>query len=123
MTYEMSVTFKGDYVEARSVGDKSYETAVALWREITRVCAEQNCYKVLGIAESSTAMPVMDSMQHAQLFKDFAITNRYRIAWAELNKDAFGNLKFLETVLFNRGMLNGRAFDNVEEAKQWLLHG
>ncbi len=35
MPYEMSVTFNGAYVEARSVGDKSYQTAVALWREIT----------------------------------------------------------------------------------------
>jgi hypothetical protein len=80
MNYEMSVTFKGDYVEARSLGDKSYQTAVTLWREITRVCTEHDCYKVLGIAESTTAMPVMDSLKHAQLFKDFAITNRYCIA-------------------------------------------
>ena len=121
MSYEMFVTFKVNYVEARSIGDKSYQTAVTLWREITRVCAEHDCYKVLGIAESSTAMPVMDSMNHAQLFKDFAVTNRYRIAWAELNKEAIGNLKFLETVLLNRGMLNGKVFHDVEEAKQWLL--
>ncbi len=66
-------------------------------------------------------MPVMDSLNHAQLFKDFAITNRYRIAWAELNKEAIGNLKFLETVLLNRGMLNGKVFHDVEEAKRWLL--
>ena len=121
MSYEMSVTFKGDYVEARSIGDKSYQTAVSLWSEITKVCAEHKCYKVLGIAESTTAMPVMDSMNHAQLFKDFAITNRYRIAWAELNKEALGSLKFLETVLLNRGMLNGKIFHDDEEARRWLL--
>jgi len=121
MTYEMSVTFKDDYVEARSKGDKNYQTAVVLWQEITRVCAQHNCYKVLGIADSTSAMPVMDSLNHAQLFKDFNINNRYRIAWAELNPDAVGNLKFLETVLSNRGMLNGKTFDDVEEARQWLL--
>ncbi len=44
MSYEMSVNFTGDYVEARSYGDKSYSTAVALWSEITRVCHENNCY-------------------------------------------------------------------------------
>jgi hypothetical protein len=121
MSYEMSVTFKGDYVEARSIGDKSYQTAVALWSEIIEVCAQHNCYKVLGIAESSTAMPIMDSMNHAQLFKDFEITNRYRIAWAELNKEAIASLKFLETVLSNRGMMNGKIFHDVDAAKQWLL--
>jgi hypothetical protein len=121
MSYEMSVIFMGDYVEARSSGDKSYQTAVALWQEITRVCAEHNCYKILGIAESSIPMPVMDSLKHAQLFKDFNINNRYRIAWAELNPNAVENLKFLETVLINRGMLNGKTFGDVEEARQWLL--
>ena len=121
MTYEMSVTFKGDYVEARSIGDKSYQTAVTLWREITQVCDAHKCYKVLGIAQSSTAMPVMDAMNHAQLFKDFAITNKYRIAWAELNKDAVGSLKFIETVLLSRGMLKGKTFHDAEEAKRWLL--
>jgi len=123
MSYEMSVVFTGEYVLAHSIGDKSYQTAVALWRQITKVSNQHSCYKVLGIAESTTAMPIMDSMNHAQLFKDFEITNKYRIAWVELNPKALGNLKFLESVLINRGILNGKTFDNVEEAKQWLLEG
>ena len=56
MSYQMSVIFMGDYVEARSTGDKSYQTAVALWREIIRVCDEHDCYKVLGIGQSTTPM-------------------------------------------------------------------
>ena len=121
MSYEMSVTFMGDYVEARSTGDKNYQTAVALWQEIIKVCAEHNCYKVLGIGESTTPMSTMDAMHHEKLFKDFAITRRYQIAWVELNKEAVGSMKFLETVLLNRGLLNGMLFSNVEEAKRWLL--
>lgn len=120
MNYEMSVTFKEGYVEARSTGDKSYQTAVALWKEITRVCEEHHCYKVLGIGESTTAMPTMDAMQHPQLFKDFAITRKYKIAWVELNKDAVEGIKFLETVLLNRGLLNGKLFSDVEEARRWI---
>jgi hypothetical protein len=38
-----------------------------------------------------------------------------------LNKEAIGNLQFLETVLLNRGMLNGKVFHDAEEAKRWLL--
>ncbi len=121
MSYEMSVVFKGDYVEARSTGDKSYQSAVKLWTEITRICDESNCYKVLGIGESITPMPTMDSMNHEKLFKDFAITRKYQIAWVELNKEAVGSIKFLETVLLNRGLLNGMLFDDVADAKRWLL--
>lgn len=122
MSYEMSVVFAGDYVEARSVGDKSYQTAVALWNEILNVCDEHHCYKVLGIgASTSKGIPTMDAMQHEQLFKDFAITHKYQIAWVELNKEAIGSMKFLETVLLNRGMLNGMLFATAEEAQNWLL--
>ena len=122
MSYEMSVVFTDDYVEARSIGDKSYQTAVALRNEILKVCDEHNCYKVLGIGESTKkGMPIMDAMHHDQLFKDFAITCRYKIAWVELNKEAVGSMKFLETVLLNRGMLNGMLFSTVEETRQWSL--
>lgn len=121
MSYEMSVIFRGEYVEVRSIGDKNYQTAVTLWREITRVCTEHECYKVLGVGESSTAMPTMDALNHTQLFEDFAVTRKYKIAWVELNQEAVRSIKFLETVLLNRGLLNGKLFKDVEDAKHWLL--
>lgn len=121
MGYEMSVTCKGDYVEAHSNGEKSYHSAESLWHEITRVCNEHGCYRVLGIAHSVKSMPTMDAMKHEQLFKDFAITRKYKIAWVELNKEAQGGTKFLETVLLNRGLLNGKLFNDVATAKEWLL--
>ncbi len=120
MNYRMEVTFRGDHVEARSIGEKSYETAEKLWQEITRLCAEHNCYKVLGIAESSRQMSVMDSIDHQQLFKALNITPRYKIAWVELNESEFDKLKALETILINRGY-RGKAFLDVEEARHWLL--
>ena len=121
MSYEMSVIFKDAHVEAHSSGDKSYQTAVTLWQEITRVCAEHSCYRVLGIGRSTTAMPVMDGLNHQQLFKDFAITQQYKIAWVELNPAAVESVRFIETVLLNRGLLHGKLFNNVDEARDWLL--
>ena len=121
MSYEMSVTFMGDYVEARSIGDKSYQTAVSLWGEIAKVCAEHDCYKVLGVGESTTPMSTMDAMNHTNIFQDFSITRKYHVAWVELNREAVGSMKFLETVLLNRGLLNGKLFHDAAEAKRWLL--
>ena len=63
----------------------------------------------------------MDAVKHEQLFKDFAITCNYKIAWVELNRDALENVKFLENFLLNRSLVNGRLFYNVEDAKQWLI--
>ncbi len=120
MNYKMEVTFKGDHVEARSIGEKSYETAEKLWQEITRLCVEHDCYRVLGIAESSRQMSVMDSVDHQKLFKALNITPRYKIAWVELNANEFDKLKALETILINRGY-RGQAFRDVAEARSWLL--
>lgn len=120
MRYEMLVTFMGTYVEARSVGEKSYQTAEKLWAEITRICQEHDCYRVLGIADSDKQMSLMDSINHEQLFRQFGITPRYKIAWAESNPDELGKLKNLETILVNRGY-RGKVFSDVEEAKAWLL--
>ena len=121
MAYEMSVNFTGDYVEARSTGNKSYQTAVALWAEITRVCVENNCFKVLGIGRSVTTMPTIDAISHEKLFNDFHITRKYKIAWVELNQEAVESVRFIETVLLNRSMLNGMLFNDVDKAKRWLL--
>ena len=120
MTYEMEVTFTGDYVEARSIGEKSYQSAEKLWAEITRVCNEHACYRVLGIADSSKQMSVMDSINHQELFKKFGVTPRYKIAWTESNQNEFDKLKNLETILLNRGY-NGKVFTDVAEARAWLL--
>ncbi len=116
----MAVTFMGDYVEAQSIGDKSYQTAEMLWAEITRVCDEHACYRVLGIAESTQQMSVMDSINHEKLFKQFSVTPKYKIAWVESNKDEFEKLKNLETILLNRGY-RGKVFTDVTEARAWLL--
>ena len=120
MRYQMQVTFMGTYVEARSVGEKNYQTAEQLWAEITRICQEQNCYRVLGIADSDKQMSVMDSINHEQLFRQYNITPKYKIAWAESNPEELDKLKILETILVNRGY-RGKIFADAEQAKAWLL--
>ena len=83
--------------------------------------SEHDCYKILGIGNSTKPMPTMDSMNHTKLFSDFSISRKYKIAWVELNREAVDSVKFLETVLLNRGLLNGQLFHDVDEAKRWLL--
>ncbi len=120
MSYEMNVSFMENYVEAHSVGEKNYQTAEKLWSEITRLCNANNCYRVLGIAESTRQMSVMDSIDHQRLFRALKITPKYKIAWVELNAAEFEKLKALETILINRGY-RGKAFLDVDAARDWLL--
>ncbi|HKJ05598.1 MAG TPA: hypothetical protein VJ974_08385 [Geopsychrobacteraceae bacterium] len=121
MNYQLSVHFKGDHVEVVSSGEKSYDSAVRLWDETTKVCEENACFKVLGIGNSTRAMPILHSVEHKKIFNEFNVTRNYKIAWVELNKDAVESVRFLETYLLNRGLINGQLFNDVESARKWLL--
>lgn len=120
MGHELNIIVREKYVEIISKGEKSYETSLNLWNRAVEVCKENNCYKVLGIATSSKAPSTIDSYKHADLLHNFNIDYTFKIAWVELNPEEYEGIKFLENVLFNRGM-NVKLFQDVETAKSWLL--
>lgn len=115
------VSFQGDHVRIDSYGERSIEYATALWTEAIKVCAENDCYLVLGISNAPGPMPIMDGFEHIELFRKLEIRDRYRISWAELNDDARSASEFTETVLVNRGLFPGKLFSNEKDARQWLF--
>jgi hypothetical protein len=120
MEHEMKITFETNYVQVISNGEKNYHTAYELWSKTAEFCTKQKCYKVLGIANSKKIFSPNEAFDHAKLFQDLDIDNRFRIAWVELDEIAKETLYFIETVLMNRG-LPGKVFNNIDEAKTWLL--
>lgn len=114
------VAFNGRYIEAVSLGQKTLESSRALWAEVVRVCAEHDCYFVLGISYTDDPIRVDHAFDHAELFGELGIDSRYRISWAESNSKAVDSLKFADDVLYNRG-LPGRVFGSVEDARNWLV--
>lgn len=122
MDWGFTVTFEGDHVLIGSYGDRSIEYARAMWTEVVRVCKEHDCFVILGISRAPQSMPVLDGYDHPDLFKELGIDWRYRIAYAELNDEARKVTRFVDDVLFNRG-LPGRVFASEEEAREWLFSG
>jgi hypothetical protein len=84
------------------------------------MCTKHDCYFVLGVSNAPGPMPTIDGYDHAELFQELGIDEKYRIAFAELNDDARDATRFVETVMINRG-LPGRACCTEEEARQWLF--
>lgn len=120
MERKLEISFEGSFIRVFSTGDKSYDSALNLWQQVVAKCTEHNCFKVLGVANSGTYFKTMEAFSHAKLFDELGITNKYRIAWVELNPEAFETTRFIETVLANRG-LPGRLFTAEAEAEEWLL--
>lgn len=116
------ITFEGDHIRAESRAEKSIEWSRDLWSSIVDACKKHDCYKVLGISESITVIPISDGFDHVELFRELGISTKYRIAWVELNPDAIKTVKFVDAALFNR-LLPGRVFSDEEKALAWLLGG
>jgi hypothetical protein len=120
MKHELIITFENDYVQIISNGEKSFESSLKIWTNAVKVCQKHNCFKVLGVASSTKMHTTIESYQHGALFHQINIDHKFKIAWVELNPDAISSIKFIETVLLNRGY-NVKLFQDVEEAKTWLL--
>jgi hypothetical protein len=45
-----------------------------------------------------------------------------RIAWVQQNPDALAMTQTVESVLLNRGLVDGRLFTNERDARDWLAN-
>lgn len=120
MENEFVVTYEKDYIQVFSNGDKNYEFSSRLWTNVVETCGKHNCFKILGIANTSNPHETSEGFAHAELFWDLGINHEFSIAWVEQNTESFDAVYFIETVLRNRGM-NVRLFSDIAEAKDWLL--
>jgi hypothetical protein len=120
MKNQLEITFEGEYIKVLSNGEKDLEFASRLWSQTVDACQKYDCFKILGIAETTSPVTTIEAFDHADLFKKIGITSKYRIAWVELNPEAYKTTDFIETVLSNRS-LPGRLFSDESEAKKWLM--
>ena len=115
-----AINYNGQYVEVVSVGSKTIDFAREMLSEVTKACREHECFRVLGVAYSTDGLSISEGFDHASLFQELGIGNRYKIAWVEANRDVLEPIEFVENVLYNRG-LPGRLFASIEEARNWLV--
>lgn len=120
MQNKIEISFEGDYLQVIADGEKDYRFQERLWNEVVAACKQHDCRRILGIAHTTKPVEALEGFELAQLFRDLGVTDEYRIAWVEHNKDAKDIVNFIETVLINRG-LPGRVFDSEPEALEWLL--
>ena len=123
VAYQSSVSYRNDHVRIEVHGnERGIEKARAFWTQVSALCREHDCLKVLGVSDSTGAVPTMDGYEHADMFRELGISEKTRIAWAELDDHARKATHFVETVLLNRGW-TCKLFDNEKDARQWLFSG
>ncbi len=120
MALDYSIEFINGVIEVRVTGIPDRESIARMWSEIIAACARHKCLYILGVSNIDRPQKVADAIDHQAIFLQAGVTIDHRIAWAQLNPDAVEMTRLAETVLLNRGMVNGRLFTDEHEARRWL---
>ncbi len=120
MALEYRIDFKDGVIEVRVTGIPDRESTSRMWSDIVAACARHECLYILGVSNLEKPQKVADAIYHQAIFLEAGVTIDHRIAWVQLNPDAMKMTQLAETVLLNRGMVNGRLFTDEYEARRWL---
>ena len=120
MSIEYSITHEGRYVEVHVRGQGDYLSTDKMWKDSAAACRKNDCHNILGIANID-ARSAEHAYDHAAIFEAAGMTSEYRIAWVENNAPSLDTAKLVEAVIRNRGLADGRVFDNLQDARRWLL--
>lgn len=116
----ISVTFEGQFIQVIADGEKDLEFVSQVWAEVLEAGQKHNCFKVLGIANTTKPVdPIEFIVVAKEKIKNTPIS-KLRIAWVETNLEAYESAYFMETFLRNR-YFDARLFTNAATAKEWLL--
>ena len=120
MALDYRIEYRDGTIEVHSSGSPDRDSVARMWRDIVAACAEHQCLYILGVANFDSPLRVADAIDHQAIFLEAGVTIDHRIAWVQLNPEAMKMTQLAETVLLNRGMVNGRLFTDKYAARRWL---
>lgn len=120
MAVEYSIEYTGSIIEVRLTGIPNRASITQMWKDIVAASGRHQCLSILGLSNLDRPLKVADAIDHQAIFLEAGVTNDHRIAWVQLNPDAYSMTELAETILRNRGQLNGRLFTDELVARSWL---
>ena len=120
----MAVQFTIDYInsiiEVQASGIPDRQSVSQMWKAIIDACKAHQCFSILGLSNFDEPLKLADAIDHQAIFLEAGVTIDHRIAWVQLNPKAYAMTELAETVLLNRGLINGRLFSDELDARRWL---
>jgi len=111
-------------LEVRLYGDFTLREIRETLAEFTAIIKEKKCKRILtDYREANLKLSVTGIFRMPEIVVDiFSSTgiNLYQLRRALITTKFLKDFKFFETVSLNRGQ-NARVFDNMDEARSWLL--
>jgi hypothetical protein len=121
MAVEYTIEYTGSVIEVRTTGIPDRASISQMWKDIVAASRQFRCLSILGLSNLDQPLKLADAIDHQAIFLEAGVTIDHHIAWVQLNPEAYRMTEVAETVLLNRGQLNGRLFADELEARRWLM--
>ena len=123
MTYKLDFNVEGNTLRVEIFGerpkDKLTQVSKEAWVEIVKVTREKNMKKLLIVSHAIGDYPTLNALQINSSLAEYGVHRSWKIAFVNLDKKSFEQIKFSETVAVNRGFWVS-IFDNEGDARNWL---
>lgn len=120
MVAQYTIEYVNSTIEVHVSGLPDRQSITQMWKDIIKACAEHQCLSILGITNMERPLRLADAIDHQAIFLEAGVTIDHRIAWVQLNPAAYAMTQLVESVLLNRGLINGRLFTDELDARRWL---
>jgi len=120
MAAQYTIEHVNSIIEVHVTGLPDRQSIAQMWKDIIDACNENGCMSILGVANMDRPLKLADAIDHQAIFLEAGVTIDHRIAWVQLNPDAYEMTQLAESVLLNRGLVNGRLFADELDARRWL---
>ena len=120
MVAQYTIEHVNSIIEVHVTGLPDRQSIAQMWKDIIKACDEHGCMVILGVANMDRPLKLADAIDHQAIFLEAGVTIDHRIAWVQLNPEAYERTQLAESVLLNRGMVNGRLFTDELDARRWL---
>jgi hypothetical protein len=120
MGYDVRVTAHDRYLRIEARGTRSREDSEDFFRRIAEESAARGIYDILLVLKLEGRLSTFEIHDMVAKHRESGFDSRHTIAVVDENPESRPDTRFAEDVGSVRG-LRGAAFDNEEDAVQWLL--
>lgn len=125
MPIKLEFRIHDDYLEADFLGkrDKTneLEESYRLWSQIPIQCERHGLNKIIAISRLDKRLSLDNTFSFADQFKALGWKANYKMAGVAFDKQLYTEYELLVTFINNFGY-ECRLFNNMKDAKKWLLN-
>lgn len=121
MPVEFTVEYADSYVEVRVSGVPDRNSIEAMWKDIVRVCGENDCSRVLGVSNTERAIELEHAMDYSNIFDKAGLPQGFRVAWVQTNPAAVVMIELIIEMTRKRFAGEGEVFSDEADALSWLM--